>query len=643
MSIVKISQLPATTTIKANTSNTLFVAVDLLTGGTYKMTAHTLAQGLYSNENLNVGNNPLTLPNTVAQFAQSGASYIQTNLVNTDDGGSADIVVTANAGSGGTDSAYFIDMGFANKSYQPGFEFNNIGNAIYPLDGYLYVQGSTTSSNGGNLIIGSTTTTGQVKVIVGGGSASNIVAKFTNTGLTLNTQSYLTFADGTKQTTNAATYEFSQSLSSNITTLIAVNTSQNTLISAANTLAQNAFDKANSANTLAQSAYNQANTDATSISTTAGVYGNAAYIPVTTIAANGRVSTIVNTAISIPISQVIGLQGVEDSQNASITTLQGGLNTANANIASLIAVSLTQNTKIQSAFDKANNAIANTSDVITAGNFNISGNLTVLGIKSTGLISVNAIPQVANAPAFVISGANNYYSQSPLNSGYMLQITGFPNTTTRIVSDAYGANAYSAYIGRTARGTASAPTSTQNNDILLRVSGNGWGATGFSQFGVGRIDVVATENYTDIAKGSRIEFWNTRMGSNTLVKIASFNADSVEFSGVVTPQKGFIWTPRTTTLNPSTITIDFANDSVIRVNTNSTLTASFTNYTPGKVVDVWITNSAGTNQTFTHGCSALNSTTNSLTWTINGTSTIYAKYISFDSDLANTFVAIAHP
>ena len=104
-----------------------------------------------------------------------------------------------------------------------------------------------------------------------------------------------------------------------------------------------------------------------------------------------------------------------------------------------------------------------------------------------------------------------------------------------------------------------------------------------------------------------------------------------------------MWVPRETALNPSTITIDFANDAVIRVNTNSTLTASFTNYTPGKVVDVWITNSAGTNQTFTHGCSALNSTTNSLTWTINGTSTIYAKYISFDSDLANTFVAIAHP
>jgi hypothetical protein len=209
MSTVKISQLPLISAINADTSNTLFVGVDLTTGATGKLTAKTLAKGLYSNEVLDVGSNQQNLPNTVAQFAQSGASYVQTNLVNTDDGGSADIVVTANTGSGGTDSTYFIDMGFANKSYQPGFEFNNIGTAINPRDGYLYVQGLN-GSNGGNLIVGTTTTNTNLKIIVGGGTASNIVARFTNTGLTLNTQSYLTFADGTKQTTAAASNAYTQ-------------------------------------------------------------------------------------------------------------------------------------------------------------------------------------------------------------------------------------------------------------------------------------------------------------------------------------------------------------------------------------------------------------------------------------------------
>ena len=59
-----------------------------------------------------------------------------------------------------------------------------------------------------------------------------------------------------------------------------------------------AFAQANSANVLAQAAFDKANTDVTFISATAGVYGNATYVPVITLAANGRISSITNTAIS---------------------------------------------------------------------------------------------------------------------------------------------------------------------------------------------------------------------------------------------------------------------------------------------------------------------------------------------------------
>ena len=44
--------------------------------------------------------------------------------------------------------------------------------------------------------------------------------------------------------------------------------------------------------TLAQAAFDKANTDVTSITATAGTYGNATYTPVVTVAANGRISTI---------------------------------------------------------------------------------------------------------------------------------------------------------------------------------------------------------------------------------------------------------------------------------------------------------------------------------------------------------------
>jgi hypothetical protein len=52
----------------------------------------------------------------------------------------------------------------------------------------------------------------------------------------------------------------------------------------------------------AQSAFLQANTDFTNVSATPGVYGGSTNIPVISLAANGRVSSITNTAISIPAS-----------------------------------------------------------------------------------------------------------------------------------------------------------------------------------------------------------------------------------------------------------------------------------------------------------------------------------------------------
>jgi hypothetical protein len=641
MSIVKISQLPETTSLNSNTANTLFVAVDLLTGGTYKMTARTLAQGLFDREILAVGTNPIIYSNVIGQFASSSNTFLQINLQNFNSNGSSDYVAST---SDSNNANNFVDMGINGKTFG-----DPVYTAMKPYDAYLFNLGPSQTSTSGNLVIG-TGSTSDIVLIAGGTLSSNIIGRIGknsynfykplnvtgnttvsgNTTVTGNvvisgTSNGIVFSDGTTQTTNSATYAYTTSVISN---LQGVNLSQNTNIQAV-------FDKAN--------------LDITSVAASSGTYGNSSYVPVTTIAANGRVMTIVNTAISIPISQVIGLQDQQDSQNSSISFVQGGLNSANANITYIFAVNATQNTSIsaantlaQNAYNKANNAIANTNGVTTAGNFNISGNLNVLSVEVDGLFTVNATAQVANTAAFTIIGSNNYITQTPLNQGYMVHITGYANTPTRIVADSYGANTYPAYIGRAARGSSSAPAATQNNDILMRITGNGWGSTEFSNLGVARIDVVATQNYTDTAKGSRIDLWNTRSNSNTLVKIASFNSDSVEFTGSVTPQKGFIWIPRNTTLNTPTVAIDFANDSVVRVNTNVNLTASLSSFVAGKVVEMWVTNTHTGNRTFTHGCAALNSTVNDIDYTIPATSTIFVRYLSFSADLSNTFVAITH-
>lgn len=82
------------------------------------------------------------------------------------------------------------------------------------------------------------------------------------------------------------------------TTVVAAFTQANSAYTQANTAATNAL----SAGSYANAAFTQANTDYTTISTTAGVYGGSTNIPVVTLAANGRVSSITNTAISIPAS-----------------------------------------------------------------------------------------------------------------------------------------------------------------------------------------------------------------------------------------------------------------------------------------------------------------------------------------------------
>ena len=547
MSQIKISQLPILSTISSNTSNTLFAGVAVETGVTGQMTAKTLAHGLYTNEVLNVGTNPVDLPNTVAQFALGGDSYIQTNLVNTNAGGTADYVVTAN---NGTDSTYFLDMGLANQNYVPGTEFNNIGTAINPLDGYLYVQGLNSSSPGGNLIVGTTTANTEMRVMAGGGTSANLVAKFTNAGFRMVNGRQIYFDDGTSQNTAAATLAYSQA------------------------------------------AFATANTNATNI-----------------------------TAI----------QGVNVTQNTNISSAQSFAN---------------------GAFSKANNALANTTGTF-AGDLTVTGNVTVRGtnltllntnLSSVGSMTVNGTMLLANSnftsteSALTISASPTV--AIPSNDGYMVHISGKNGVPTRIVSDAYGTGAYSVYASRSARGNIANPTAVQSGDIMGRFSANGYGTTKWQALGTGRIDFVASENYTDANTGSQIQFWNCPVGSNTLTNILTLNGDSATFSGVVNPQKGFVFSTRIPTGNQTAITINYATDSIIKANLVADLTVSHSNFTAGKVVELWLVNSGGTQRTVTHGLDAINSTTNSTTFNMPATSCAHLRFFSIDGDLANTFVSI---
>jgi hypothetical protein len=122
------------------------------------------------------------LPNVIAQFTSNSTTYTQVNQQNIDEHGTADYVLTADVGN---DTNFYVDLGIVNSQYNNLSPNNSLGTAAYPLDGYLYVQGSTINQVGGNLIIGTTSTSAptEMRVIIGGHDNENVVARFTSSGL----------------------------------------------------------------------------------------------------------------------------------------------------------------------------------------------------------------------------------------------------------------------------------------------------------------------------------------------------------------------------------------------------------------------------------------------------------------------------
>jgi hypothetical protein len=364
------------------------------------------------------------------------------------------------------------------------------------------------------------------------------------------------------------------------------------------------------------------------------------------IFADDSVQSVAASPASVTLAaqaNTIITQGVDATQNTRLNSIETVNVDQNTSISIIQGVNTTQNTNITTAnnhawaaFAKANNALANTTGSFN-GTLNILNNLTVNG--TVVLANTNF---AASEAAFRITAAGS--SQTPTQAGTLMQLTNKSNVPARVLIDSFGTSntAYSIIAGRAARGTVDAPTATQNNDILLRIAGNSYGTTGYAPFGDARIDFVASENHSDTARGSRIRFWNTPNGSNVVNEIASFNADSVYFTGTITPEKGFIYSPTMLVGNQTAITIDFATTSLIKAELIADCTISFSNYQYGKVVEVWLTNTGGTQRTITHGCSALNSTINATTFNMAATSSAYLRYFSINGDLANTFVSVQY-
>ena len=120
----------------------------------------------------------------------------------------------------------------------------------------------------------------------------------------------------------------------------------------------------------------------------------------------------------------------------------------------------------------------------------------------------------------------------------LVQTTSRPNKTSRIIQRGYGStgnvggdNSYAVWASYVARGNVSNPSAIKANDILSRLSSNGYGTSTWGSGGT-RIESVAEENFTDSAKGSRINFWTTPIGSIVSQLVASVNSIGLVANGI---------------------------------------------------------------------------------------------------------------
>jgi len=179
--------------------------------------------------------------------------------------------------------------------------------------------------------------------------------------------------------------------------------------------------------------------------------------------------------------------------------------------------------------------------------------ISIGATNDTGFFYVNRKAQFDNTTfsstqAMVSFNASGGAEPLTIFPDTVMQTTGRPNKNSRIVQRSYGSsgevggdNAYSVWAAYSARGNIASPAAIKQNDILSRLSSNGFGTTTWGAGGT-RIESVALENFTDSAKGSKINFWTTPVGSIVSQQVASITATGISANSITFTTDGSIQT-----------------------------------------------------------------------------------------------------
>ena len=184
-----------------------------------------------------------------------------------------------------------VDIGFFGQYNDGGTKYTGLIRDASDSGKFKLVTAGTIKPTDANTFDPATYSTG---VLVANVESQNVTVNGVNISTRL--ASSFEHANGAFNTANSATTTAGNAYNHANGAFTAANT--------AATTASAAFGHANGAFSLANGTATIANTDVTNISTTAGVYADASIVPVITLAANGRVSSIVNTSIAIGASAI---------------------------------------------------------------------------------------------------------------------------------------------------------------------------------------------------------------------------------------------------------------------------------------------------------------------------------------------------
>ena len=121
--------------------------------------------------------------------------------------------------------------------------------------------------------------------------------------------------------------------------------------------------------------------------------------------------------------------------------------------------------------------------------------------------------------------------------------------------------------------------------------------------------------------------------------VAGTNITISGSTGAVTINATAAQAPRIISGITTAFTIDFSTDTTIYLHTNAaTVTATLTNYTAGKQVNVIVYNNIGGTQQYNHGLSTSNNAVGGTSFYLCSHPTMWVTYICVDNTAGNCFV-----